>query len=216
MKELIDRISGEITSLRKTIRAREKVLAKMLKDDGNPMRLEKLKSTDLAFFLGAGIKVKFVRGQYEFVGDLVECSQTCITLENVQGRYASRAEYHVLNEEEFWPLLRHMDDMSLEEVKDSEVFDSLGGIVTREAHRIKWYCERGLDCFGWIGKGLAIRVKYYHLKEGEIIQDGDEVEMSNTIHDPAKWVPAAGSTIGTPAPDPSYPAHRKYRRLIFA
>lgn len=157
MKELIDRISGEITSLRKTIRAREKVLAKMLKDDGNPMRLEKLKSTDLAFFLGAGIKVKFVRGQYEFVGDLVECSQTCITLENVQGRYASRAEYHVWNEEAFWPVLRHMDDMSVEEFEEAEAFDKLRGIVTREAHRIRWYCERGIDCFGWIGKGLAIR-----------------------------------------------------------
>ena len=213
--EIAERISGEIESLRKTLRAREKVLARMLKDDGKTMRLEKLKSTDLAFFLGAGIKIKFRRGQDEFVGDLVECSQTCITLENVQGRYASRAEYHVWNEEEFWPLLRHMDDMSVEEFEEAEAFDSLGGIVTREAHRIKWYCERGIDCFGWIGKGLAIRAKYYHLKEGEIIQDGDEVEMSNTIHDPAKWVPAA-NTVGQAAPDPAYPSHRKYRRLIVA
>lgn len=51
-------------------------------------------------------------------------------------------------------------------------------------NRIRWYCERGIDCFGWIGKGLAIRVEYRYLKAGEIIEDGDEVEMSNTIHDP--------------------------------
>lgn len=55
--------------------------------------------------------------------------------------------------------------------------------------------------------------KYYYLKHGEIIQEGDECEVSNSIHDPAKWVPA-GRTVGTAAPDPSYPAHRKYRRLI--
>ena len=41
--EIAERISGEIESLRKTLRAREKVLARMLKDDGKTMRLEKLK-----------------------------------------------------------------------------------------------------------------------------------------------------------------------------
>lgn len=177
--------------------------------------MEKLKSTDLAHFLAAGIKVKFGRGQDEFIGDLTGCDNSSITLENVQGRYASRAEYHVWNEEAFWPVLRHMDDMSVEEFEEAEAFDKLPGIVTREAHRIRWYCERGIDCFGWIEKGLAIRAKYYLLKEGEIIQDGDEVEMSNTIHDPAKWIPAA-NTVGQAAPDPAYPSHRKYRRLIIA
>ena len=183
-QELIDRISGE--------------------DDSKPM-IEKLKSTDLAFFLAAAIKVKFGRGQDEFIGDFTGCDNSSITLENVQGPYASRAEYRVWNEEAFWPVLRHMDDMSVEEFEEAEAFDKLCGI--------KWYCERGLDCFGWIGEGLAIRVKYYHLKEGEIIKDGDEVEMSNTIHDPAKWIPAS-NTVGQTAPDPAYPSHRKYRRLI--
>lgn len=55
--------------------------------------------------------------------------------------------------------------------------------------------------------------EYYYLKNGEIVQEGDECEVSNSIHDPAKWVPA-GRTVGTAAPDPLYPAHRKYRRLI--
>lgn len=121
--------------------------------------MEKLKSTDLAHFLAAGIKVKFGRGQDEFIGDLTGCDNSFITLENVQGRYASRAEYHVWNEEAFWPVLRHMDDMSVEEFEKVEAFDKLCGIVTREAHRIRWYCERGIDCFGWIGEGLAIRAK---------------------------------------------------------
>lgn len=56
--------------------------------------------------------------------------------------------------------------------------------------------------------------KYYYLKKGEIIQDGDEVEMSNNYNDPAKWQPAAAHTIGTPAPDPQFMAHRTYRRII--
>lgn len=57
--------------------------------------------------------------------------------------------------------------------------------------------------------------EYYYLKEGEIIQDGDECEVSAKWNDPPKWVPA-GRTVGTPAPDPSYISHRKYRRLISA
>jgi len=55
--------------------------------------------------------------------------------------------------------------------------------------------------------------KYYYLKKGEIIQQGDEVEMSAKYNDPPKWVDAA-NTIGTPAPDPQFMAHRVYRRLI--
>ena len=213
MEDNVKRIAGEIASLKKTIIAREKVLAKLLKESGEPMRPEKLKSTDLAHFLAAGIKVKFGRGQNEYIGELVECDKESITLANVQGRYASRAEYHVWNEEEFWPLLRHMDDMSAGEREEAEAFDRLPGIVTREAHRIKWYCKHGIDCFGWIEEGLAIRVEYRYLKAGEIIEDGDEVEMSNTIHDPATWVPAA-NTVGQEAPDPAYVSHRKYRRLV--
>ena len=87
--------------------------------------MEKLKSTDLAHFLAARIKVKFGRGQDEFIGDLTGCNNSSITLENVQGRYASRAEYHVWNEEAFWPVLRHMDDMSVEEFEKVEAFDKL-------------------------------------------------------------------------------------------
>ena len=213
MEDNVKRIAGEIASLKKTIIAREKVLAKLLKESGEPMRPEKLKSADLAHFLAAGIKVKFGRGQNEYIGKLVECDKKSITLANVQGRYASRAEYRVWNEEEFWPLLRHMDDMSAGEREEAEAFDRLPGIVTREAHRIKWYCKHGIDCFGWIEEGLAIWVEYRYLKAGEIIEDGDEVEMSNTIHDPATWVPAA-NTVGQEAPDPAYVSHRKYRRLV--
>lgn len=213
MEDNVKRIAGEIASLKKTIIAREKVLAKLLKESGEPLRQEKLKSTDLAPFLEGDIKVKFGRGQDEYIGQLTECDKSSITLENVKGRYASRAEYHVWNEEEFWPMLRDMDDMSAGEIEEADAFDRLPGIVTREAHRIKWYCKHGIDCFGWIEEGLAIRVEYRYLKAGEIIEDGDEVEMSNTIHDPALWVPAA-NTVGQEAPDPAYVSHRKYRRLV--
>ena len=55
---------------------------------------------------------------------------------------------------------------------------------------------------------------YYYLKKGEIVQDGDEVEMSSKYNDPAKWVKASEHSIGTPAPDPRFMAHRVYRRLV--
>lgn len=54
--------------------------------------------------------------------------------------------------------------------------------------------------------------KYYILKKGEIIQEGDEVEISNKWNDPPKWVKAI--LIGSTAPDPQFIAHRKYRRII--
>jgi hypothetical protein len=66
-----------------------------------------------------------------------------------------------------------------------------------------------MDCDGF----GEVPAQYYYLKHGEIVEEGDECEVSNSIHDPAKWVPA-GRTVGTAAPDPLYPAHRKYRRLI--
>lgn len=57
--------------------------------------------------------------------------------------------------------------------------------------------------------------KYYYLKEGDIIQEGDECEVSNNWNDPEKWVDA-GPTVGQRAPNPNYIAHRKYRRKISA
>lgn len=54
--------------------------------------------------------------------------------------------------------------------------------------------------------------KYYYLKKGEEIKEGDEVDMSAKYNDPPKWLKA--TCIGQPAPDPKYIAHRKYRRLI--
>lgn len=57
---------------------------------------------------------------------------------------------------------------------------------------------------------------YYYLKKGEIVQEGDEVEMSAKYNDPAKWVKASANSIGTPAPDPQFIAHRVYRRLTNA
>ena len=54
--------------------------------------------------------------------------------------------------------------------------------------------------------------KYYYLKKGEEIKEGDEVEVSNKWNDPAKWQKTIYA--GGLAPDPQFMAHRKYRRLI--
>lgn len=59
-----------------------------------------------------------------------------------------------------------------------------------------------------------IILKYYYLKYGETIKEGDEVDVCNDgWRDPSRWVPA-GRTVGQHAPDPAYPSHRTYRRLI--
>jgi len=52
---------------------------------------------------------------------------------------------------------------------------------------------------------------YYYLKKDEVIKDGDEVEVSNDMHTPEKWIKTA--CIGEKAPDPKFEAHRKYRRF---
>ena len=50
---------------------------------------------------------------------------------------------------------------------------------------------------------------YRMLKEGEIIRAGDEVLTDSHLG----WQPA-GHTVGTPAPNPYYTAHRMYRRAL--
>jgi len=56
--------------------------------------------------------------------------------------------------------------------------------------------------------------QYRRLKEGEIVQKGDEVDACRDgWRDPAKWVPAVDS-IGMAAPAPEYPSHRQFRRKI--
>ena len=49
--------------------------------------------------------------------------------------------------------------------------------------------------------------RYRPLREGEIIQAADEY-----MFDDGTWG-SPGPTVGTPAPDPAYTAHRWYRRL---
>jgi hypothetical protein len=61
---------------------------------------------------------------------------------------------------------------------------------------------------------MAWDKRYRRLDFNEVIQEGDEVDACNDgWRDPPKWVPA-GNTVGQKAPDPSYPSHRIYRRLI--
>lgn len=57
--------------------------------------------------------------------------------------------------------------------------------------------------------------KYRTLQKGETVQAGDEKDAAaNPWHDEAKWVPIHPSEIGEIAPDPAYPAHRRFRRKI--
>lgn len=53
---------------------------------------------------------------------------------------------------------------------------------------------------------------YRMLEYNEIIQAGDEVDSSAGWNDAPAWLPAR--CIGEPAPDPAYPAHRRYRRRL--
>ena len=53
--------------------------------------------------------------------------------------------------------------------------------------------------------------RYRMLVKGEIIQDGDEVEVSNGWKDDSEW--RITLCAGEEAPDPMFPAHRRYRRI---
>jgi len=57
--------------------------------------------------------------------------------------------------------------------------------------------------------------KYRRLEKGEIIQEGDEFDnCANPWHDEPKWIPVNEQSIGTPASDPNFVAHCKYRRKV--
>ena len=54
---------------------------------------------------------------------------------------------------------------------------------------------------------------YRRLETGEVIQDGDECDVCNDgWRDEPDW--RQTTCIGELAPDPSFPAHRQYRRKI--
>lgn len=54
--------------------------------------------------------------------------------------------------------------------------------------------------------------EYYYLKHNEIIREGDEVDVAADGWRDEKWVPTR--CAGQRAPDPQYPAHRRYRRKL--
>ena len=55
---------------------------------------------------------------------------------------------------------------------------------------------------------------YRHLKKGEIIKEGDEVDMSaDGYRDDPVWVKVT-RRIGLPAPDPQYISHSQFRRKV--
>lgn len=56
---------------------------------------------------------------------------------------------------------------------------------------------------------MAWDQRYRMLREGEVIQPTDEVE----VHYPYLWQAPNQRTIGRPAPSPLYTSHRRYRRL---
>ena len=55
--------------------------------------------------------------------------------------------------------------------------------------------------------------RYRLLEKGELIQEGDEVDDApDGWRDEPNWHPT--NCAGQRAPDPKYPAHRRYRRLV--
>jgi hypothetical protein len=57
------------------------------------------------------------------------------------------------------------------------------------------------------------QVKWRQLEKGERVAKGDWVDMCRDgWRDDPKWVPA--SNIGEAAPDPCYPSHRTFRRIL--
>ena len=55
--------------------------------------------------------------------------------------------------------------------------------------------------------------QYRRLERGEIIQEGDEVDIcNNSWHEEPKWEKT--TCVGELVPDPRYPAHRQFRRKI--
>ena len=58
-----------------------------------------------------------------------------------------------------------------------------------------------------------IKDGYYYLKEGDIIREGDEVDICNDgYRDDPKWVKTG--CAGEKAPNPNYISHRQYRRKL--
>lgn len=53
---------------------------------------------------------------------------------------------------------------------------------------------------------------YYYLEKGEVIKEGDEVEVSSKYNDSARWQPT--KCAGGLAPDPEIMSHRIYRRKL--
>lgn len=58
-----------------------------------------------------------------------------------------------------------------------------------------------------------MKEQYYHLKKGDRILEGDEIDVSDEFNKPSPcWIKA--NFVGGLAPDPSFISHRKYRRKI--
>lgn len=84
-----------------------------------------------------------------------------------------------------------------------------------------WYeCECGqrFHCrqTWWVHKKqcgqIPFTYSYRDLEEGEIIQEGDEVDMSTGLNEDARWVKT--TCVGEKVPDPQFISHRKYRRML--
>lgn len=60
-----------------------------------------------------------------------------------------------------------------------------------------------------------LRSEYYYLKEGDIIQEGDEIDTCNDQwRDWPVWKKVSKESIGKPASDPQFVSHCHYRRKI--
>ena len=58
-------------------------------------------------------------------------------------------------------------------------------------------------------------MEYRSLEDGEIIKEGDQRDMCRDgWRDHAKWETVRSSEVGGKAPNPRFPSHRQYRRLL--
>lgn len=104
-------------------------------------------------------------------------------------------------------------DEDLKQAINAGIFSATNDVTATPAAVIrffeKWAKER-IDTE--TARQYALKEKeYYYLKEGDVIQEGDEVEVSSNFNDLPRWEKA--KFAGQKAPDPAYISHRKYRRL---
>ncbi len=124
----------------------------------------------------------------------------------------------------------HFDVLGILEHKKDRTFPNGGTVAAGEAYLAKH--EKHYGIHSWCFQTLEEAMGRFHLyskdgspdwdkfewrilEKGEIVEKSDWIDSTNDgwNNDPI-WKPA--TRIGEAAPDPRYPAHRVFRRIIFS